>query len=227
MKKVIVFDLDGTLTESKCLVDSEMKELLYKLLDKYFVAVISGGDIKQFISQLTIEHDKLMLFPTNGSKMYDGHYKCIYEDNLNENVKNKIYRALETASVGIDISWGNSYGDIIEDRGTQITFSALGRNAPLELKSKWDADASKRKIMCARLEALLVGLEIKIGGTTSIDITKKGINKAFAISKIMEQGFKKKEILFIGNDFAVKEVGVKCIKVDSVTDTKKVIRSLL
>ena len=44
MKRLIVFDLDGTLAESKSSLDSEMTELLHKLLDIVKVAVISGGD---------------------------------------------------------------------------------------------------------------------------------------------------------------------------------------
>ena len=48
MKKLIVFDLDGTLAESKSSVDSEMSALLYDLLAVVKVAVISGGDWPQF-----------------------------------------------------------------------------------------------------------------------------------------------------------------------------------
>jgi phosphomannomutase len=52
VKKLIVFDLDGTLAESKSSVDAEMSELLHELLAIVKVAVISGGDWSQFEKQL-------------------------------------------------------------------------------------------------------------------------------------------------------------------------------
>lgn len=51
MKKLIVFDLDGTLAESKSSLDAEMSRLLYDLLAIVKVAVISGGDWPQFEKQ--------------------------------------------------------------------------------------------------------------------------------------------------------------------------------
>ena len=44
MKKLIVFDLDGTLAESKSSLDAEMAKLLNTLLSITKVAVISDGN---------------------------------------------------------------------------------------------------------------------------------------------------------------------------------------
>ncbi len=239
----MIFDLDGTLAESKSSIDEEMAQLLSKLLVHHCVAVISGGDVEQFEKQLVAGIDKtsnlsnLYLFPTNATKMYrvtkDG-LELVYREDLPSDLKDRVFTALKEASEGIDIPWGNSYSDIIEDRGSQITFSALGQKAPLELKRTWDADASKRKIMVERLEKVLPDLNIKIGGTTSIDITKKGIDKAYAVKKLLEFGFDFYDILFIGdalfeggNDYAVRALGIPFVAVSNVAETKEAIAKMI
>jgi phosphoglycolate phosphatase-like HAD superfamily hydrolase len=76
MKKLIVFDLDGTLAESKSSLDAEMVTLLGALLGIVKVAVISGGNWPQFETQLLThlpydEHLKnLSLLPTCGTRFY-------------------------------------------------------------------------------------------------------------------------------------------------------------
>ena len=73
------------------------------------------------------------------------------------------------------------WGEVIEDRGSQITFSALGQQAPLEQKDKWDPDFTKRKKIKAILDTLIPEFSVRMGGATSIDITKPGIDKAYGI----------------------------------------------
>jgi hydroxymethylpyrimidine pyrophosphatase-like HAD family hydrolase len=83
VKKLIGFDLDGTLAESKLSVDPEMSELLHNLLAIVQVAVISGGDWPQFEKQLltNLPDDErlvnLSLLPTCGTKFfqYTGDWK--------------------------------------------------------------------------------------------------------------------------------------------------------
>jgi phosphomannomutase len=76
VKKLIVYDLDGTLAESKSSLDTEMSALLHDLLGIVKVAVISGGDWPQFEKQLLTDlpHDdrlvNLALLPTCGTKFY-------------------------------------------------------------------------------------------------------------------------------------------------------------
>ena len=76
VKKLIVFDLDGTLAESKSSLDAEMSALLHDLLGIVKVAVISGGDWPQFEKQVLshLPHDErlknLSLLPTCGTKFY-------------------------------------------------------------------------------------------------------------------------------------------------------------
>ena len=228
---LVIFDLDDTLTPSKSSMDDEMALLISELLKKHTVAVVSGGDIKQFEKQFVskLSNKNILMFPTNATKMYDGDMNLIYEETL-EN-KPKIFDAFKLSCKGFGISWDK---DILEDRGSQVTFSALGQDAPLELKSKWDPDVSKRKVIADRLRGLLPEFNITIGGTTSVDVTKKGIDKAYSLVKLYEMGFKKEDMLFIGdalfvggNDYPMKEAGIRCVSVSSVEDTKSIIRGLI
>ena len=129
----------------------------------------------------------------------------------------------------------DSFGDIIEDRGSQITFSALGQNAPIALKEDWDRDGSKKELLRRNLSILLPNLEVRKGGSTSIDITAQGMDKAFGVEKLREYSSKEiGELLFIGdrlefggNDYPVLKTGIQTKKVLSWEDTLEIINDLL
>ncbi len=251
-KKLVIFDLDGTLAPSKGPMDSEMSSLLAKLLEKRKVAVISGGSYAQFQKQFLASLDcpgnllkNLFLFPTcstsfyryeEGREGFDCEWKQVYREALAEKEKKKILTGfLKTFQEMKYSSPAKTYGQILEDRGTQITFSALGQEAPLAVKEKWDPKQEKRKVLKQVLEKHLPEFEVRIGGATSIDVTRKGIDKAYGIRQIEKHlKIKNSEMLFIGdalfpggNDYPVKEAGVQCISVQGVEDCKKVIRKVL
>ena len=123
----------------------------------------------------------------------------------------------------------------MEDRGSQITFSALGQQAPLEAKRTWDPDFAKRQAIKAVLDQRIPEFSIRLGGTTSIDITKSGIDKAYGIRKLRELlGIQISEMLFVGdaifpggNDYPAKEAGVECIQVRDPDESKRVIEAVL
>jgi len=249
MKLLYIFDLDGTLTKSKQSMDNEMASLLVDLLKKTKVAVVSGGKYEQFINQfvdyLNCNDSKLLsnlfLFPTCATAFYrysDDGWMNIYNELLSEKEKKLIKSAIEfvTERIGIDkLDIHITFGKQVEDRKTQITFSALGQEAPLDLKKNWDKNQKKRWQIKKMLENFIPEFEITIGGTTSIDITKKGIDKIYAIKQMEKYlGIDKKDMLFIGdalyeggNDYPVKTIGVECIQVVDEEETKKVIRELI
>lgn len=244
-KKLIVFDLDGTLAKSKSPMDGEMASLLQKLLMKKAVAVISGGSYsqyqKQFLASLNCSDANLLknlfLFPTCSTAFYrfDKEWTKVYSQELAKEEKEKIFNAFEEVFRQIGFVKETKYGEIVEDRGSQVTFSALGQQAPLELKKVWDPDSKKRLAMIEKMKKYIPEFEIKIGGTTSIDVTRQGIDKRFGIQQIEKQlNIKKEEILYIGdalfeggNDYPVKQMGVDCIAVDSPEGTKKAISEII
>jgi len=142
VKRLIVFDLNGTLAESKSALDAEMGARLHDLLGVVKVAVISGGDWPQFEKQLLshLPHDSrlvnLSLLPTCGTKFfqYTGEWKKLYSEDFTAGEKQNIISSLEKAVGVAGFKVEKVWGEVIEDRGSQITFSALGQQAPLEEK---------------------------------------------------------------------------------------------
>lgn len=245
MKKVIAFDLDDTLAESKSAITDRMSRLLGELLQKYQVCVISGGHFgqfeKQLVANLNVDEsllENLHLMPTCGTRylrFIDGEWAEQYAENLTEEEKDFITQELATAAKGLGYMTDNPYGEIIEDRGSQVTFSALGQEAPIAEKKIWDQDAAKRLQIIDLVKESLGGFAVRTGGTTSIDVTKKGVDKAYGMDKIMEiLDVTKDEILFYGdslheggNDYPVKAHGIDSIAVDSWEDTAIAIESIV
>ncbi len=243
MKKLIVFDLDGTLAESKSPVDAEMSALLHDLFGIASVAVISGGGWPQFETQLlsNLSHDdrlvKLSLLPTCGTQFfrYAGTWTRIYSEDLTVSEKEKIVRSLKTAVDQAGFQERKVWGVVIEDRGSQITFSALGQQAPLGEKKQWDADYTKRKKIKAILDVLIPEFSIRMGGATSIDVTKPGIDKAYGVRKLRDVlGISLNEMIFIGdalfpggNDYPAEQAGVVSIPVRGPSETKVVTKAIM
>jgi phosphomannomutase len=244
VKKLIVFDLDGTLAESKSSLDPEMSGLLHDLLAIAKVAVISGGGWPQFEKQLLsdLSHDErltsLSLLPTCGTKFYrydSADWKEIYSEDFTTEEREKILSSLKKAIGVADFKIAELWGDQIEDRGSQITFSALGQQAPLEEKLKWDPNLTKRKKIKAILDTFIPEFSVRARGSTSVDITKPGIDKAYGIGKLRDiLGISLEEMIFIGdalfvggNDYPVEEEGVVSIPVKGPNETKRVTEAII
>ena len=229
MKKLIVFDLDGTLALSKSPLDAEMSSLLHDLLSVVKVAVISGGAWLQFEKQVLshLPQDerlaRLSILPTCGTQFfqYAGEWKRLYAEDFTADEKKKIVGSLNKAVGAAGFAVEKTWGDTIEDRGSQITYSALGQQAPLDEKEKWDSDFAKRKKIKAILDTLIPEFSVRIGGATSIDVTKPGIDKAYGIRKLRDiLGIPVQEMIYVGdalfvggNDYPAEEAGVISIPV--------------
>lgn len=243
MKKLIVFDLDGTLAESKSAIDPEMASLLAKLLRVAQVAVISGGGFPQFQKQLVAnlpkdgDLSKLSLLPTCGTRFYryDGDWKLLYAENFTDDEKKTIVAALQKAVADSGFGAKKLWGEAIEDRGSQITYSALGQEAPLAEKEKWDPDFAKRKRIKVDLDAMLPNFSVHFGGTTSIDVTKPGIDKAYGIRKLRDVlGIPIAQMIYVGdaifpggNDYPALEAGATPIAIKGPEETKRVIEAVV
>ncbi|MDE3082004.1 MAG: HAD-IIB family hydrolase [Acidobacteriota bacterium] len=243
MKKLFVFDLDGTLAESKSSLTHDMAALLIELLGVMKVAVISGGSWAQFETQLLGSlpraegFENLFLLPTCGTQFFhfDGAWTKVYSEDLSAAERTTIVASLQKALEESGIKVERVWGEAIEDRGSQITLSVLGQEAPLAAKRDWDPDFTKRRSIIAILEPLLPGFAINMGGTTSIDVTKPGIDKAYGIRKLVDHlGIPVTEMLFAGdaifeggNDYPAQEAGVDSILVRDPRETARVIQTVI
>lgn len=243
MKLLVAFDLDGTLAESKQPLQPDMADALSNLLAVMHVAVISGGDWPQFEKQVAsrlpayADQTKLWLLPTTGTKLYryDGAWRAVYAELFDEDQKEAILAAFDAALEATGFRSEQTWGQVVEDRGSQITFSALGQQAPLKAKEQWDPDFAKRKVIQADLQRRLPELSIKLGGTTSIDVTRAGVDKAYGLKKLsVESGFPLNTIMFVGdaifpggNDYAAKELGLDTVSVRNPAETLTAIATII
>jgi len=252
-KKVIAFDLDGTLAPSKSPLPDRMAQALDDLLEKYHVCVISGGKFGQFEKQLLAglkadpaKLERLHLMPTCGTRYYKydiatTNWDNVYAEDFTEPEKKKIGDALMKVAKELGYLEEKVWGEVLEDRGSQMTFSSLGQDIVdhlgaegVRLKEAWDPDNMKKNKMRDAAAELIPEFEVRVGGITSIDVTKPGIDKAYGIQKLMDMlKVSKEEILFIGdriveggNDYPVKLMGVDTMQISTWQETALAVEAI-
>lgn len=252
-KELIVFDLDGTLTKTKSHLTEDMSELIGSLLKTKKVAIIGGGSYnqfqKQFLSNLKVTPEllaNLFLFPVTANAFYNykNNWQEVYNFTFGDAESAKINKAFDDVLREIHyVPPVKVYGEVIENRGAQITFSALGQDVVdvlgeegVRLKEEWKKNNDPLKLEIARLvQERLPEFEVHAAAFTSIDVTKKGIDKAYGLNQIEKNlDIKIQDMIFVGdalfpggNDFAVIRTGVDYFSVEGPEDTKKFIRDLL
>lgn len=249
MKKVLAFDVDQTLNVAKTPITKDVADLLIKCLDHFEVCPISGQKFDQFLFQIVDRLEgatpeqlaRLHLFVAQGTQYYryeQGEWKQVYNYPLTEEQVAKISQALEQAAreTGYWEEAALAEGDeIIENRLSQVTFSALGQKAGTEAKYAWDPDHKKREAIVARAKELAPEFDYEIGGTTSINAMTPGMNKVFGMTHMMEElQVAKEDILYFGdmtqpggNDYPVVQMGIDTITVRNHEDTAFALRGIL
>lgn len=247
--RLIAFDLDDTLAPSKSPMPERMGRALTSLLDTVPVCIISGGHFGQFQDQVLAhlsatgeQLSRLHLMPTCGTRYLrheGGQWKQVYTHDLTPEERADALAALEGEARRLGLWEEQTWGDILEDRGSQITFSALGQEAPLEAKKAWDPTGEKKEMLRDAVARLLPALEVRSGGSTSVDITRSGVDKAYGMVRLSEQtGIDVADMLFVGdrldeggNDYPVKRLGMPTHAVADWRETadlvERIVASLL
>jgi hypothetical protein len=242
--RLVAFDLDDTLAPSKSRIHPEMAGLLTELLRQVPVCIISGGRFEQFSAQvldaLAVGPDlaSLHLMPTCGTQYYEwtgSDWSRVYSEDLTDVQKNTVITALTEGAVELGLWEAQTWGPIIEDRGSQITFSALGQEAPVDAKKNWDPSGAKKEKLRAYVAERVPELEVRSGGSTSVDVTRKGVDKSYGMEKIKQAlNLANDDILFVGdrldaggNDYPVKAMGIGCVAVEEWQHTAIFVRGLI
>jgi len=234
-KETLIFDMDNTLTESCQKVDAEMVSLLNKVSENYKIVIATGGTYAHVKHQVLNECNfGAHAISVCGSRcdFYDIGEKNLWNNKLELHEKEMIRYALVSLIIEFDIKKISWLNDQIQDRDAQITFSALGRTAPKDIKDNFDKSKRKRKEWVKYLYNFIPNeYSIKIGGTTSIDICRGHPDKSTALVKLF--GKELKTCLYVGdslfnggNDSPVLKV-MDCHSVDSPEDTKEFLRKVL
>lgn len=247
MKKVLAFDLDDTLAITKSPISDRMAELLSEAVHHFDICIISGGIYQQFkdqvIDRLHVDPhylNRLHLMPTCGTRYYrydelEAEWQLQYAEDLSSEEKKKIIDVLEASAKELGLWETHTAGEIIQDRESQITFSALGQKATPEYKYAWDPDGAKKAALRDLAASRLPGIEVRSGGSTSIDVTREGIDKAYGMQKLIDVlNISKDDILFFGdklqeggNDYPVKAMGIESLEVHEHADTEARLATIL
>lgn len=248
MKKILAFDSDDTIVVTKSPATERMAKLLAEAMQTYDVCIISGTTFNETIYPNTVKKieqidgvdlSRLHIMPTCGTRYYryqDGEWRLQYQEDLTDDQKKKIFEAIESSAKKLNMWVDNPAGEIIEDRLSQVTYSALGQQASSADKYAWaEANVDKRKQLNEAVKALLPEFEVRTAGTTSLDITKPGVDKAYGMKRLLEAtGCTKEDILFFGdkleeggNDFPVRNMGIDCIAVERWEDTAYAVEGIV
>lgn len=244
--RLVAFDLDDTLAPSKSAIDPRIGELLIALAERVEVAIISGGQLGQFTAQVVDRLpeasddvlSRLHLMPTCGTQYYrltPAGIETVYARTLSDDQKARALAAVEEEARRLGLWEAQTWGAILEDRGSQITFSALGQTAPVDAKTAWDPTGEKKSALRDAVAARVPDLEVRSGGSTSVDITERGIDKAYGMRQLSDQtGIALDDMLFVGdrldeagNDYPVLAMGVECQAVEGWPDTAEFLEKLL
>ena len=237
-----IFDLDDTLAPSKSRVDTSIVDLLVSLTSAVDVAIISGGRFEQFDAQLLslVDDDAALarfhVLPTCGTRYLvheAGGWAEVYSEPLTDDEQGRAATALEAGARALGLWEAHTWGDRIELRGSQVTFSALGQEAPVDAKKAWDPTGRRKEGLRAWCAERLPDLEVRSGGSTSVDITRRGIDKAYGVRKLLDRlHLSPEQAVFFGdrldeggNDYPVIATGVPCIAVDDWEDTPAKVRA--
>lgn len=201
MKKLLCFDLDGTLTQHRSSLEKENRNLLDELSKKYKIIMVGAGNAPRIYEQMgEYPIDIIANYGMQESKMIDGKFTIIREEKSNPD---KAYFIEKIAYLRQKYGYTEFKGETVEFHSTgMVTFPLLGTKAEIKDKIAFDPTREKRKVLYPEVLELFPEYTVFIGGSSSFDFTAKKYNKYDAIMTYAKaNGYTKDEILYIGDDF--------------------------
>ena len=200
-KKLIAFDLDGTLTAPKQPLTAENKAVLDTLAQRYEIIMAGAGNCKRIYNQMG-EYPITIVgnYGMEESRIVDGEFKIVREEKTPADRKFFDKKCMELRK---KYGYTSYKGDPLEyHESGMVTFGLLGTKPDQADKLAFDPDKVKRREMFPEVKEVFKDYSVFIGGTTSFDITPKQYNKYDAVMRYAaENGYSKDEILFVGDDF--------------------------
>lgn len=232
-KKLIAFDLDGTLTQHKQPLGAENRAVLDTLAARYEIIMAGAGGCRRIFNQMggypiTIIGN----YGMEESRMVDGQFTIVREDKAPADRK---FFEKECSRLRKEYGYTSFKGESLEYHGSgMVTFGLLGTKADPEEKLAFDPDKTRRRKMYPEVKETFKDYSVFIGGTTSFDITPKQYNKYDAVMRYAaEKGYSKDQILFVGDDFAdggndsqVRLGGMDYIRIDDYTRLREKLQFL-
>ena len=199
-KKLLVFDLDGTLSNHKCPMPEESRALLDALGKKYHLAMCGAGNAPRIYKQMGN-------YPIDIVGNYGMQHAKVENDELVITrqivceVDAEFFRE-KTDYLREKYGYTEFDGESLEFHKTgMVTFALLGTKADKNKKIAFDPDRAKRRVMYPEVLEIFKDYTVFIGGSSSFDIVGKQYNKYDATIEYANMlGYTKEQILFLGDD---------------------------
>lgn len=226
--KYLFFDLDKTIAPARQPILPEMYTLLQSL--PHEIIIVSG----QEVPKIKWQTNGLPAFRLgqNGNHATKANEIELWNIPLDESHREEILAHVNKLIEGIDHEINYDWKPI-EDRGSQITFSPIGNEAPVDLKMVYDPDRKKRDALLEVIPFISDDLIVKIGGSTSLDYIHKDRHKGTNVKKLIgNNNWNENECVYFGdglfpggNDEAVIGV-IDTIPVVDEADTYKKLKKM-
>ncbi|MBQ3207766.1 MAG: HAD hydrolase family protein [Bacteroidales bacterium] len=233
MKRLICFDLDGTLSQHKTPITQEVRTMLDRLSEKYKIMMVGAGNAPRIWNQMgQYPIDILGNYGMQEAVVKDGQLCIVREDTV---VPDKEMFLEKCAYLREKYGYTQYYGDSVEFHPAgMVTFCLLGTPAPIDEKIAFDPTREKRRVLYPEVLELFPDHSVYIGGSSSFDFTPKQYNKYDAIMKYAaENGYSKEEILYVGDDFEdgggdshIRIYGMDYICIDDYRKTPEILAYL-
>ena len=221
MDRIFIFDVDGTLTPSRLPMTKEFQKFFKQWIKKNKFYLVTGSDLPKLQEQMCFyDIEAEGIFTCCGNQFWkpdpsivNTSAELIYDNKFE--MTNKLKSSLEVMLMSSQ--YPHRYGNHIEDRGSMVNFSVVGRNCTQEQREKyyeWDKEKGERRKMSIFLKNKFKDLDAVIGGQISIDIYPKGNDKSQVLNVIeQERLVPPSEYIFIGdgienggNDYPLAEL---------------------
>ena len=211
---IYLFDVDGTLTPSRGVIDPKFEDWFLEFCETNRVCLVTGSDYAKTLEQLgedildRVEYS----FNCSGNAIYCEH-ECIHKsewacpDDLWLFLENELYKTL----------YDRKYGKHFEERIGMLNFSIVGRNAVGQERTdyyEWDKTSNERNRLAKRINEKWPNIQAAVGGETGIDIFEQGKDKSQVLDYL-----KTGEIVFFGD--RIDEYGNDYSLAKAIIDTNR------
>ena len=237
MKRIFMFDIDGTLTPARLPMTEEMVEMFKGFCERNRVILVTGSDMSKVVEQVPREIRDLV----EGIYTCSGNVYTVGDEIIYENEFEPPERLIELLKDWKKYShYPVKTGGHIEHRNGMLNYSTVGRNCTQKEREDyeaWDLENGERKILRQRILHMFPSLDVAIGGQISIDIYPKGLDKSQSYFKVKGENsdhaiiFCGDRLMPGGNDYpffkAMGENHTRCrpldiaVPVSSWQDTKR------
>ena len=198
MKKIYIFDMDGTLTPSRREMTPDFEEFFSVWANTHTFFLVSGSNlekIKEQVPQYILDLSE-GVFTCGGNQLWlNGKLSYNHEFKPSDDLLSFLKEQLENSKYPLRA------GNHIEDRGSMLNFSVIGRDCSLEERInyfEYDLKTQERANIANEIINRWANIDAVIGGQISIDITPKGMNKSQVLDEV-KKFYADEEYIFIGD----------------------------